>query len=345
MQEPGFLAFPAIGTETGTGIAGKAGPMRLAPTALLLVLTLAAATGSRAAGPRLRVMTYNIHFGAGPEPARMAPGARWVEEIAAMIRSGNPDVVALQEVVAGGAQSRFVNQRKLLAERTGYRIFYKEAQHIWGISSGIALLTRHPVLEERLVEIMRPGELPIPGQTRKDHAERRVAQAARIRVPGFQPVWFVNTHFHSGDRHNRRPNFDALQNRLVGTLSGPVVMLGDFNSRAPKPDGQGRETAYGRSIMRTADQVPFEDALEARGKFDPRTFRSASGHFRLDWIFVSTRHFLVQNAYVTGWELSDHEAIVATLVTHPPAAAGASTVERAPIGAGPLGLLGVGGLR
>lgn len=301
---------------------------------LVLVLAVLACGIARAAEPRLRVITYNIHFGAGPEPARMAPGSEWVDRIAEMIRAQNPDVVALQEVLAGGAQSRFVNQRKRLADRTGYTIRYKEAQFAWGVSSGIALLTRHPVLEERLVEVMAAGAVPVPDARKTEHAERRLAQAARIHVPGFEPMWFVNTHFHSGHPQNRRPNFDALQKRLVGTLSGPVVVMGDFNARAPKANGEGQETAYGRSILRTADRVPFVDALEAVGKLDPKTFRNPTQHFRLDWLFVSAEHLDVENAFVTGWQLSDHEAIVATLRARPASA-------RAPAGA-PLGLLGIG---
>lgn len=173
----------------------------------------------------------------------------------------------------------------------------------------------------------------MPGPRKTEPAERRLAQAARIQVPGFELAWFVNTHFHSGDPQNRRPNFDALQQKLVGTLAGPVVLMGDFNARAPKPDGEGAETAYGRSILHTADGLAFVDALEAVGKLDPETFPHPTQNFRLDWIFVPPAHFDVERAFVTGWELSDHEAVLATLR--------ARAVANRPA----LGLLGVSGGR
>ena len=313
--------------------------MRIACLFLLLIAHAAVAS------PRLRVITYNIHFGAGPAAAQVAWGPGYVDRIAEMLVGQNPDVVGLQEVMAGGAQSGFVNQRRRLAERTGWTILYKEARHYWGMSSGIAILTRHPVLEERVVEVMAGGEVAVPGTDRTEYAERRLAQAAKILVPGFGAMWFVNTHFHSGDGENRRGNFDALEARLLRYLRGPVVMLGDFNSRTPKADGEGREMAYGRPRLLTADGAGFVDALAAVGKTDPRTFLSPV-HFRLDWVFASERHFTVENAFVTGWELSDHEAIVATLVARDQAMIAGPATPAAPVlgpsGTGPaLSLLGV----
>lgn len=266
--------------------------------ALLVLLSTAAH-----AGPRLKVITYNIHFGAGPHHARSADGARHVDEIASLLKAQNPDVVGLQEVVTGWWQAGGINQRLRLAERTGYAIHYKVANSYLGNNAGIAILTRHRVIEQRLAEVMRRGRYPVPGEPgRHEWAERRLAQAALIDVPGWGPIWFVNTHFHAGSGGNRRSNFDNLQSKLIGTLRGPVVVMGDLNSRTHDP---------AISLMKTADGGAFTDALEAHGVKAPRTFTDTPQHFRLDWMFFRPELMQLDHAYVTGWEQSDHEAIVA----------------------------------
>jgi endonuclease/exonuclease/phosphatase family metal-dependent hydrolase len=284
----------------------------------------------------LKVITYNVHYGAGPKTAIAASGAGFIDEIAGLIKAQHPDVVGLQEVIRG-PQSAWINQHVRLAEKTGYTVRYKEARYVLGNSSGIVLMTPHTILAERLIELMAEGTYPAPetpGGT--EHGERRLAQAALIQVPGSEPVWIVNTHFHNGQFRVRKLNYRTLQSALIAQLHGPVIVLGDFNSRTFRPEkSQGLETAYGQRILRTGDAAPFQDVLEATGQIGVRTF--AGGDFRLDWIYFTPRFFTVDHAFVTGWQLSDHEAIVAVLSRKPVAAPLKSGARQ------PIGLLGVSG--
>jgi endonuclease/exonuclease/phosphatase family metal-dependent hydrolase len=74
---------------------------------------------------RLRVMTYNIHAargldmrgGSGGKPGRLA-------RIADVIRSANPDLIALQEVDVGRARSGALDMASELATMLGLHTLF-----------------------------------------------------------------------------------------------------------------------------------------------------------------------------------------------------------------------------
>ncbi|HEY5927597.1 MAG TPA: endonuclease/exonuclease/phosphatase family protein [Kofleriaceae bacterium] len=97
---------------------------------------------------RLRVMTYNIHRGRGVD---------WKVDLgrtAEVIRSYDPDVVALQEVDIGRRRSGRVDQADQLAKQLGMEMVF--APNIeWSDSEryGIATLTKLPIKSWRHLKL------------------------------------------------------------------------------------------------------------------------------------------------------------------------------------------------
>jgi endonuclease/exonuclease/phosphatase family metal-dependent hydrolase len=102
---------------------------------------------------RLRVMTYNIHGGRGLDK-RIDLG-----RIAGVVASFGPDVVALQEVDCGHSRSDAVDQAAVLAGQLGMEPIFAPCLARGGGWSGIATLTRLPLLTAEQVELPTRAEL------------------------------------------------------------------------------------------------------------------------------------------------------------------------------------------
>ncbi len=117
--------------------------LRLTHLALLFLAAIAALPPfAHADEPtRLRVLSYNIHHGAGID------GRLDLERIARVIQSARPDVVALQEVDRGVARSKRIDEPAELARLTGLRAIFERNITYQGGDYGNAVLTGLPVRE------------------------------------------------------------------------------------------------------------------------------------------------------------------------------------------------------
>src|SRR6476661_4661857 len=106
-------------------------------TRLLAILLLATApwlwAHSAPAAP-LRVLTYNIHHGAGTD------GVFDLARIASVISAANPDIVSLQEVDNGVPRTNNINEVARLAELTGMQSYFAKARNLDGGSYGDGVL-------------------------------------------------------------------------------------------------------------------------------------------------------------------------------------------------------------
>ena len=167
-------------------------PRAAALVAALAVALQAACSAPFAAGPGpqgdivLRVMTYNIHHGAGPDD-RMD-----LEKIAAVIRREDPDVVLLQEVDRGVERSGRRDLLRELATLTGleHTAFGKNIDHQGG-DYGNGLLSRYPIRREvnSWLERAAPGE-------------RRGVLQAIVEVRG-REIAVLGTHLDASDAAER----------------------------------------------------------------------------------------------------------------------------------------------
>jgi endonuclease/exonuclease/phosphatase family metal-dependent hydrolase len=182
----------------------------------LLLVALASALIGCGGRPQLRVMTYNIHHGAGMD------GVLDLERIAAVIRRAEPDLVALQEVDRGTARSGGADQAAELARMTGMQHVYGAAMPYDGGEYGLAILSRPNVLESTV------HRLP-----HSEGHEPRIALEATVPFDS-EVLSFVCVHYQHDSAEDRRQQAMAVAS-IEREPSDLVIIAGDFNARLDEP--------------------------------------------------------------------------------------------------------------
>ena len=241
-----------------------------------------------AAGPggshrrrRLRVMTFNIHHGAGTD------GVLDLERVARVIRHANPDVVGLQEVDRHwDERSDHVDQPRWLAKRLGYRYAFGanldedparpgEPRRQYGT----ALLTRFRILSWR--------NSPLP---RFADGEPRGLLQVRTRFG-----LFCSTHLQHDNAEERRAQAEAVVRLLSereGAAAEPTVVVGDLNAVPDAPELAPLLEAY-------------PDSWEQAGDGDGFTYPAEAPDRRIDYVLADPRTRAVRTRVVST-DASDH---------------------------------------
>lgn len=163
----------------------------------------------------LRVLAYNVKHGRGMD------GVVDLERVAAVIRAQDADVVTLQEIDDGCRRTGGVDQARVLGELCGMRHVFCEFMPYQGGRYGMALLSRHPIVETTNV-VLPPG------------AEPRAAVEARIRVPG-AATDVVVTGIHLYATEPERLEQARVLVARYADAEVPVILAGDFNSERGSP--------------------------------------------------------------------------------------------------------------
>lgn len=93
----------------------------------------------------IRVLSYNIHHGAGID------GKLDLERIAGVIKSASPDIVSLQEVDNQTKRSKGVDQAKELARLTNMKFVYGASMSFQGGKYGNTVLTTLPIKASKVI--------------------------------------------------------------------------------------------------------------------------------------------------------------------------------------------------
>nr|WP_243866358.1 endonuclease/exonuclease/phosphatase family protein [Actinophytocola oryzae] len=258
---------------------------------LLVVLSvLSVAPAAAAVRPvTLRVMSYNIHTGIG------ADGVLDLGRTARAIRSGRPDVVALQEVdVHWAERSEFRDQARDLARLLGMRVFFAPIYDLDPLTAdaprrqyGVAILSRLPMPHTENHDITRlstqdpnPVPAPAPGFAEAVVVTRGIA------------VHVYATHLdYREDPSVRVAQVDDMLS-IMGR--GPTLLLGDFNATPDAPE-----------LAPLWDRLkPAEVGL---------TYPADVPAKRIDYVTVSAG-VRVRSATVPETLASDHRPVLAELV-------------------------------
>ncbi|MCW5556397.1 MAG: endonuclease/exonuclease/phosphatase family protein [Verrucomicrobiae bacterium] len=260
--------------------------MKTAIVVLVLMTVLALAAGCRHASSQtpvaVRVLSYNIHHGEGTD------GKLDLDRIASVIRSANPDLVAVQEVDQLTDRTGHVDQAKAVGERTGLHAVFGKAMNFSGGAYGQAVLSRWPV---ETVEVF-----PLPGAPGR---EPRIALLARVRPPGATaPLWFVSTHFDHERDDLRIASAQALSGRLR-TLEAPVLLAGDFNA---VPESQPL-------------QILFQNFADASASRPEPTIPSEAPEHRIDFVLYAPANGwrVLKTSVLPEAVASDHRPVFAEL--------------------------------
>lgn len=263
-----------------------------------------------AGSPSLRILTWNLWWTFGPWEERQ-------QAIRAVLRTESPDVVCLQETIAGS------DQVEDLAGHLGchWALSSIESRPHQGMAN--AILSRWPILTSRSV-VLPSGE---------GRPSVRTVLVCQLDTPwGRWPV--ATTHLeHSFDASSvRLEQVDVVadvvrEERAACDGELPVLIGGDFNA---VPDSDEIRRMTGRSAVRHPHLV-FADVWELRGSGPGHTWSSANPYLhdanwpnrRIDYLFVTWPRpkpaghpiavWLAGTEPVNGVMPSDHFAVVADL--------------------------------
>lgn len=256
-----------------------------------LLGTAAAAVAGCAARPTmprpaaLRVMTYNLHHGEGVD------GRLDLARIADVIRSADPDLVALQEVDRQTTRTGGVDQAAEYARLTGRLGWFGAAMPFQGGEYGQALLSRWPLMQPRVLHL--PGT---PGR------EPRIAVTAFVMVPGFGRLRWAGVHLDAtrddGDRWNQA---GALLEEFRRDPT-PTLLAGDFNA--------GPESRVMERLL-----APGTDWEDTAGSAAAPTIPAEAPKSRIDYILASPRGawHVLESRVIPEAVASDHRPLVAVL--------------------------------
>jgi endonuclease/exonuclease/phosphatase family metal-dependent hydrolase len=164
----------------------------------------------------VRVLTYNIHHGEGRD------GRLDLVRTADVIRSANPDLVALQEVDRGTTRTERIDELAELARLLGMHAQFGKAMDYAGGEYGVAILSRWPIASADNQPLPHPGE-----------HEPRTALTVRVRL-GEDGPWVRFTSTHLDETREQEPRIEQarrLAEVLTGHPDGLGIVAGDFNAR------------------------------------------------------------------------------------------------------------------
>lgn len=201
----------------------------------------------------MRLATFNILHGRSPVDGRVDPA-----RLRAAIQELDADILALQEVDRGQPRSHLLDLAEVAAEamtaasRRFVPALAGRLDQDWRAATdqeapdqpgyGIALLTRQPVSDWRVVRLPPPTPEPRPpGGARRSTPvddEARVAMIGRVDSP-VGPVTVVNTHLSFVEAVARRQLRHLVEQ--LESCPEPLVLLGDLNL---PPAAVGAVTGY-----------------------------------------------------------------------------------------------------
>ena len=259
-------------------------PVSLSVLACLLC-TLARPCFGDNGGSTIRVLSYNIHHGAGTD------GKLDLQRIAGVIRSANPDIVALQEVDQRVTRSGSIDQPSELAKLTGMQVLFAGNIQFQGGLYGNAVLTKFIVEDKD--HILLPNH---------DNGEQRGLIRATLRLHELghstARINFTATHFdHRSNETERLASARQINNIAAGLPESASLLAGDIN------DVRGSKTLK---------------LLQSQWKIaGPRlaTIPSAEPTRQIDFIFFrpENRWTVTETRVLSEAVASDHRAILSVL--------------------------------
>ena len=250
-----------------------------------------------AAPVRLRVLTYNIHHGEGTDKKLD------LERIARVIKSTDPDLVALQEVDRQTRRTLDADQAAKLGELTGMHAYFAKAMEYQGGGYGEAILTKQKPEANRT--------FPLPADK---GFEPRAMGEARVKI-GDSTVVFYATHLdHTRDPKQRLMQIKEIQRVSAEEKEPLVILAGDLNAQ---PGSTEIETL-------------LKSWKDATGRPELKTFPAEKPRIKIDYVmYRPTERIKVIEAQVIDEKVaSDHAPVLVVLEIAPGEKAPAEKAER-----------------
>lgn len=228
----------------------------------------------------LTVMTFNIEG-----HATLLKGDEQIEDVAAVIRKYNPDVVGINEAHRGTWQARFGDHVEALRLLTGMNVVFGRSYTFMGGHFGNAVLTRGDIVSSDVRDLPGTGE-------------PRSLLESIIRVNGGTIELYV-THTSAWGSIGEAARSDQLKcvQAHLRASHHPFILVGDLNT--PPDSDEMKAFLAGNTLQFAGDpKAPTHRVLEQR----------------LDYILIDPG-WIVRSAQVLDEGPSDHRPVLAEL-TH-----------------------------
>lgn len=260
----------------------------------------------------VRIACYNIAHGRGLADSNWEGGSEQdrqtrLDDIAAMLREIDADVVVLNEIDFDASWSHSVDQAAYLAKRAGYPhvVTLRNLDFqvgLWRWQFGNAVLSRHPITHAHEID------LPSYAKWEAVLAGKKRALFCEIEI-GDETLGLIAAHLSHRSEGLRASSAERLLAFVAG-YGKPVVIAGDLNS-APTGFAGTQISSTGTNAIDVLDasglyvRQPENDIADS----SVYTFRSDRPSRVIDWILVPKQHEL-QHYEVKASLLSDHLPIV-----------------------------------
>jgi endonuclease/exonuclease/phosphatase family metal-dependent hydrolase len=290
----------------------------------------------------ITVMTYNVGFASGmannrPILVDKQTAARNLQAIMSLLAVDQPDIAALQEVDAFARRSFYVDQTRELARaaRAPHGAFapnwnrryvpfpfWPPSVHYGPVFSGVATLSRYPVVEQEIIPLPQPSSA---SRLYRSLYLQRVVQKLRIRMPTGRTIVVMNLHLEPFDRANRERHAEIVAELCRD--ADPLLVMGDCNAPPPyaeklrdfSADAESQDFTDDRTFeiltSGTGLRSAFDKERYTRHEAAALTFPADGPVVKLDYIFYN-RAFELEGATVIrrGSLGSDHLPVGARLV-------------------------------
>lgn len=185
---------------------------------ILLITTLSLSAQPVDSSRIIRVLTYNIYHG------ETMKGDFDLDLIAKVIKSTNPDLVALQEVDYRTNRARKMDLATELAYRTKLIPLFGRAMYYDDGEYGEAILSKYTFLQTT--------NHPLPYSEGK---EPRALLEAIVVLESGDTIRFAGTHLdHTKNDLDRRNQANEI-NRIYSDTTFPTILTGDLNATSISP--------------------------------------------------------------------------------------------------------------
>jgi endonuclease/exonuclease/phosphatase family metal-dependent hydrolase len=230
---------------------------------------------SGSGGGKIRIMTWNIHFG------KNASGVLNLDGQAKVMADSGADVIVLQEVYQGDQATKFP---QLLQQRTGRTWYSHWTPSSTTSSTGQGLLTL--------------SRLPLAAKNKMNY-EGTVFSRVQVSVGGV-PVSILGVHLEYTDKAKRTRQLNAMMTWARNFAGHPRVVGGDFNSW------------WGESWIATMEKEYTDTWQDVTGS-DQNGY-TLNNAVRFDYLFRaldSNWRLQPTSCWVPATSLSDHRPVVA----------------------------------
>ena len=203
----------------------------------------------------VRVLTFNIYHG------ETMKGDFDLDLIAEVIKSVDPDLVALQEVDFYTNRAKNMDLATELGLRTGLAPLFGQAMPYDGGGYGEGILSKYSFLSTKNHAL-----------SAQEGKEPRAALEANVVLKSGDTIRFIGTHLdHTKEETDRITQAGEL-NKLFAKDNRPSILAGDLNAR---PESKTMSILFKEWKKSFSENTPTAPAARPRAKIDYILFRPA----------------------------------------------------------------------